>query len=127
MPVMNDNVGGFYQSIRNEYGGDIVELLKMWSNTNKKLAAMRNRRIFLLKCRQKQISPNHIANNFKFLHALKVDRNPFFRDIDKLTSRFQKSVLNVEVNITIWKIKKLEYDCNIIRNKLVTSIPPQIV
>ncbi|XP_044761573.1 uncharacterized protein LOC123318845 [Coccinella septempunctata] len=123
---MNDNVGGFYQSIRNEYGGDIVELLKMWSNTNKKLSAVRNRIVFLLKCRQKQISPSHIANNFKFLHTLKADRNPFFRDIDKLISRFQKSVLNVEIDITIWKIKKLEYDYNTIRNKLVTSIPPQL-
>lgn len=62
-----------------------------------KLVALRNRRIFSLKCRQHYIFPNHISNSFKCTYALLVDNNPFEMEVDNMINRFKKSMLNIEI------------------------------
>ena len=117
---------GFFQQIQNTYGRNVVQLLKSWISINKKLAALKNRRIFLLQCRQKNIFPNHITNNMKCLYSLKSERHPYLKEIDNVLYKFKKSVLNVEIKITIWKLNNAETELNCIKNTTVELLPNDI-
>lgn len=55
---------GFFEHIKNTYGEDVVEILKLWSKTSNKLATIINQKIFLLNCRKQNVYPNHIQRNF---------------------------------------------------------------
>ena len=61
---------GFYQTMKQQYGAESVRLLKHWASLNIKLSSQRNRKIFLLSCRKNGVSPTHICNNMKNIHAI---------------------------------------------------------
>ena len=108
------------------YGQDVLQLLKTWININKKLAALRNRRVFLLQCRQRNISPNHITNNMKCLYSLKSEQHPYLSEVNNILDRFKRSVLNIEIKITIWKLNSMEKKLTDIKNTAVGCLPNDV-
>lgn len=117
---------GFFQHILNTHGRDVLNLLKTWMNTNKKLAAIKNRRIFLLQCRTKKVFPQHITNNMNCLNSLKSENHPFLNEIDKIVFKFKKNILNLEIKITVWKLKKLEQELNEIKTTVSDFLPTSV-
>lgn len=118
---------GFFHFIDNTYGVDTTRNLKTWLNLDYKLASSRNRRVFLLQCRTKGIIPNHIKNNIKCLFTTLTDENPFQNETDRILNRFRKSVLNLEIKITIWKIKDLESKLAHVKSKISDILPLNIL
>lgn len=117
---------GFFHNITTEYGYDVVGLLKSWMNINRRLALARNRRIYLLTCRTKNVSPKHIANNIKCIDTLYAEESPYTNDIANVKIRFQKSVLNLEIKIILWKLKRLEKEISSIKAKIENRIPADV-
>ncbi|KAJ8974009.1 hypothetical protein NQ317_007629 [Molorchus minor] len=56
---------GFYQDIKDRFGYSTMMRLKTVTNTNCKLATLRNRQTFLIKCRKYNIFPKHITDGVK--------------------------------------------------------------
>lgn len=112
------NSTGFLQQMKNIYGQQIVFLLKDWLNFTKSLASMINRRIFLLQCRMKNILPNHIVNNVNCVYTLQTEDHPFKKESNILLRKFRKSVLNLEIKITIWKITQLKTKIKLIEDEV---------
>lgn len=116
----------FFQQIRTIYGEYYVCLCKEQLNLTKTLANLRNRKMFLLQCRSKNIIPNHINNNIKCVLHVQTDNHPFNNLMDKSIRKFRKSILDIEIKITLWKIesisKKLNYNWLIIEGKIVAVI-----
>ncbi|XP_072387376.1 uncharacterized protein [Diabrotica undecimpunctata] len=100
---------GFYEDIRLQYGPLLVSYLKEWANVNTKLAALRNRKTFLIKCRNADCFPNHITNSLTNVNNLLHHRRG---EIDfraqGLSKRFGKNILNLEIKITFADINHLE-------------------
>ncbi|KAH0546617.1 hypothetical protein KQX54_012283 [Cotesia glomerata] len=94
--------------MRIAHGDEVVRSLKEWSNNLIKLAALINRRIFLLKCRANNIIPKHISNNIKCIVSLSIEDHPFKKMSDKLITGFQNSVLSLEIKVTLWKLEQLK-------------------
>ncbi|XP_015120513.1 uncharacterized protein LOC107043495 [Diachasma alloeum] len=88
---------------------------------------MRNTRVFLLECKRNNIAPSHIAKNIKAVTFLQFQDHPFKNDTDKLVGRFSKPVLNLEIKITIWRIKQLEGECLRLKHDLGDNISPELM
>lgn len=118
---------GFFNNARNTYGQQTVDLLKDWFNCSKKLASMVNRRIFLLQCRMKNVFPNHIINNVNCIYTLQIEENPYKKETDSILKKFRKSILNLEIKITIWKVSKLETKIKFIEEKVKESMEVSVI
>ncbi|XP_044760971.1 uncharacterized protein LOC123318413 [Coccinella septempunctata] len=101
---------GFYNDILILFGIAVVEHFKNLSKDNKKLASAINNRIFLLRCRKNNIFPSHICNEVKCVYSLFRDNHPYRNKIDNIVNRLKKEILNLEIKVVNWKIKRLEMD-----------------
>lgn len=119
--------GGFFRHIQDTYGRDTVRLLKLWINIEKKIASLKNRRIFLLQCRSKKLCPSHISNNMKCLYSLKAENHPYLKQIENIVNRFEKSVINIEIKITIWKLRNFENELKQTKNTVSDLLPMEIL
>ncbi|XP_044751669.1 uncharacterized protein LOC123311665 [Coccinella septempunctata] len=121
---MDDNMqhnlfrGGLFQHIRSEHDDVTYRDCKSLVNSRKKMASLINRRIFLLRCRTEDIFPKHIVNNIKQIFSLQVETHPYNRLVDRTLHKFRKSLLNIEIKITIWKIQKTENNIQRLNNLL---------
>lgn len=107
---------GFFHNIHRNYGSNALRLVKSWITLDKKLASLRNRRIFLLQCRRENLIPNHIINNMRCLYSLKSENHPYNNKLDNMFNKFQRSILSMEIEITIHRLKKLESELNEVKN-----------
>ncbi|KAI4476739.1 hypothetical protein M0804_013356 [Polistes exclamans] len=96
--------------------------IKNWLNELLKLSAYKNRLIFLLNCKYKQVYPKHILNNLKCLYALQAEQHPYIRETDILIKSLKYKIVNLEIRITAWKIRTIEKNirntCNYLEKKL---------
>lgn len=99
---------GFFAEVRRQYGTQATDVLNEIKDRNSKLSNLRNRRIFLLRCRTRQVIPKHIVNNVKCVWSLFGNNKKFYNKINGITSRLKKSILNIEIAITEDEIKGLE-------------------
>lgn len=104
---------GFFEDIALTYGWQVTKGLKNWANINNKLASQRNRRIFLLSCRKKGITPKHITNNTKktTLH-IEFTEGRSGQLVDNLHRRLDVKLLNIEIKIVHETISRLEQVLN---------------
>ncbi|XP_044766200.1 uncharacterized protein LOC123322322 [Coccinella septempunctata] len=122
--------GGLFIIIKERHGNIIYGRCKDFVNGHRKLARLTNRRIFLLRCRRERIFPNHIIHNINQIYSLEVEEHPFRNKIGKILSRFRNSILNVEIKITIWNLRKTNqrlresdaFLANLISPSLVSSL-----
>lgn len=116
---------GFFANIKDTYGQNTFSLVKQWANNTGKLANLKNRRIFLLKCRSRGLIPKHVNVHIKCMYPLQMDNHPFTKQVDKIEEKFKKSVLNLEIDITIWKLKNIDKEIEVTKNLLKNFIPQE--
>lgn len=117
---------GFFKHIRQEYGMVNWQNTKTYFNLTKKLASMINRRIFLLRCRTYGVFPKHITNNVSNINNLMTGPHPFTTKANKLLESLKKSILNIEIDITCWKIKQLRTQTSHNERSLRLRLPQDI-
>ncbi|KAJ8977218.1 hypothetical protein NQ317_002470 [Molorchus minor] len=115
---------GFYQTVAQQYGIETVVLFKKWGNTNIKLAASRNRKIFLLNCRRLGIVPTHITNNTQNVENLiDIHDGRTGQEIHNFNNRLKNKILNLEIKITHGNLTKLERSINQLQIQLENKVP----
>lgn len=119
---------GFYQTILQQYGAEVVRLLKQWATLNNKLASLRNRKIFLLACRSQGLIPTHIKNNTKALpNLIETTNGRIGQETLDFLLRLDKKILNFEINVTYKNVERTERSLKEITVKLKSKIPHNIV
>lgn len=119
---------GYYQDINRKYGLNTTHILKQWANHTTKLAAMKNRRIFLLRCRKENVIPNHITRNNKMItKLLTTEDHKISNKINLFNKKLTKHILNFEIEITCSNIKSIENIINRFRQSASKLLPNYIV
>ncbi|XP_062711099.1 uncharacterized protein LOC134289353 [Aedes albopictus] len=80
---------------------------------------MVSRKKFLLACRRKGIFPPHISKALKCTHEMIAENGPFVNKVDRMINRFKKSILNLEIKQTFYKIGTL--------HRKIQDITPTII
>lgn len=109
---------GYLNLIQKNYGTSIAFLFKTFMNINSKIANFTSRKTFLIRCRKYGIFPPHIINNIKCLFTNMEPNMPFNNKIRNIQDDIKRKILNVEIEITFWKITSLTKTLNTIRNQL---------
>lgn len=118
---------GFFTSIRNTYGNDLVKELKMWTNLVSKIAAVRNRRIFLLKCRSLNVKPTHITSGIKNVNQLlSQSRGRVRSEVQRFNEGVTRKIINLEIKITHTQIDYYEKQLDDIKSKVKNALPLHI-
>ncbi|XP_062558253.1 uncharacterized protein LOC134223130 [Armigeres subalbatus] len=117
----------FFQYIDQNFGHDTVHTMKIFATNNKKLANLENRKSFLIKCRRQGVFPAHIVNSFKCVHELLAENGPYINKIDRAINRFKKSILNLEIKQTFYKIRKTRNRMNEMRTCIRSRTSESIV
>lgn len=94
--------------VRHHYGRETLKLIKRYNVTNRKHAMLVSRKIFLIKCRKLLIFPSHIAKGFKIVLRLLEDNCELNSKILRMLNNFKKRFLALEIDITMWKLHRLE-------------------
>lgn len=119
---------GFYQTICRQYGAHTVSLMKQWARTNMKLASFKNRRIFLLTCRQLGLTPQHIqANTNNIGEMILVEDGGTGQGIKNFRLRLVGKIINFEISTTIKTINCLERSLIQLSQNLSELLPNHIV
>lgn len=115
---------GFYQDIHRLFGYETMVNLKKWANINIKLAAVRNRKIFLLQCRRQGTIPTHIINNTRNIETLiDVHNGRTGQQVNSFAKRLKNKILNLEVKITHNNQNALERSLEQVQTTLVNTLP----
>ena len=112
--------------IDNEFGGTVKTDLKQYAEHNRKLSCMEVRKEFLLKCRRNGIFPSHIQNSFKCLFDLMEERSPYLQKLESCVSRFKKTILNLEIKHTYYKLKVYKSRCEELRETIQAHLPSSV-
>ncbi|KAG5870716.1 hypothetical protein JTB14_022987 [Gonioctena quinquepunctata] len=94
------------------------------ANTNTKLASLRNRRTFLIKCRKHNLIPQHISHGIKNVVDLTAAAigKPLHHTA-QFNNRLGNNLLNLEIKITHDSIRILERVAIIIKADIDNLIP----
>lgn len=98
-------------------------MFKEYANNNRKLANAITRKEFLIRCRSSGLVPNHIINTFKCTFSLLEAQSPYTGKLQGILDRFQRSVLNVEIQNTFNKISKLTSQQSVLKQHIMSATP----
>lgn len=112
---------GFYNNIIKTYGYETLNILRRYSITIKKLAHMKNRKIFLIRCRSENVLPK-----FTKLKVSGDGNQSNTIKINKLQQKYQKNLLNIHITETFQKIQHITYFINQLTFHIKNSIPPNL-
>lgn len=120
---------GFYGNITTMYSQNESIKLKTWSTNNIKLASARNRRIFLLECRRRNLVPNHVNHSIKSVQKLfEIEGGKTLnRRIDNFNNRLTNSISRLEINHVNLKITFLEKANRDIMKILGNILPQEMI
>jgi hypothetical protein len=94
--------------------------MKSYTHCNEKINLLKNRRVFLLRCRKNGIYPNNIIQGTKIYSKLMTKSDSILRKIQYNQEKAKNKLLNIEISITIHELKiwngQLEYTKKIIQN-----------
>jgi hypothetical protein len=113
----------FYDNIRLTYGPKTLIDFKLYNKNTTKLASIRARKDFLIHCRKQLLLPKHIKTSLKSLDVLFTQDHPYINKLDNMFNVFKRKVLNLEIKITFFTIKKLVMQRESIRNTISSSTP----
>lgn len=121
-------MGSFYERVRTTFGHQVVQQMKLFSITNKKLAAQRNRRIFLLECKRCNVVPNFIERNTHKLWNIPqhIGRHNT-PQLQTLSNQVNSKLLRITIRDTNSFISKLESKLNNITLFLQNSLPFHVI
>ena len=114
----------FFETIRKQYGKDIVQAMKLFSKTYNKLVNLRNRRNFLLRCRTEDIIPSFLNFKANHLNFYTTDNRQKFEK--NVLLKFKVSSLNLLISDVIKQIKILEQDLGKFKQNIYNSIQENI-
>lgn len=119
---------GFFEDIAADFGHEAVSSLKFWAKLNTKMASCRNRRIFLLQCKNNHIIPRHIKQNVRCLYTnLDTDPELLIGRITNFNRRLSIKVISMEIRITEHKLHYIQNKIDEIKSKLKSVLPSFIV
>lgn len=118
---------GFFEEIGRNFGHPTVNLLKKMCRLNTKLAKLKNRLTFLIKCRRNGLFPPHIGNCSKnWINLLETDSSILLRRLESLKDRWAVSTLNLEIKITIDNLSKIKVSFNNLSNRIKALLPSNV-
>ncbi|XP_044749738.1 uncharacterized protein LOC123310338 [Coccinella septempunctata] len=99
--------------------------MKEWSNNNRKIAGLLNRKIFLLECKRLKLTPNHIGAGVKSVLSLFefYVGNKFNRRVTDFNKKLVHKLLSLEVEHTHLKISHVQKEKAYIEEKLEHLVP----
>ena len=118
---------GFLNKIRDSFGNSTVLIFKEHMKINSKLSSYSSRKSFLVKCRRFGLYPTHIIKNLKCLFNNLEPNMPLNNKIQKIEEDFKRRILNVEIEITYWKISSLNKTLIALKNQLQSTNVPVII
>lgn len=93
---------GFFHDMEQAYGAEATALLRAYNRNLPRLASLKNRRIFLLKCRKHGFYPNHILNRTQsFSQVFEYHDARSGQLVRNFNSRLVHRILSMEISITI--------------------------
>lgn len=99
---------GFFNTIRINHGQQIVQLLKAISGNKRRIGKLKNRRIFLLRCRSEKLMPKHIIYSTQHLFDSLNTTGMNIHKLNNLIKRIQRDLLNMEISTTIRNLIKMK-------------------
>lgn len=111
----NSRESSFFSAIKRTYGHNACKRYKQYTKDINRLASFTSRKYFLLQCRRENIFPSHILNNVNCLFQTIECNTPFNNEISKIITSFRKKILNIEIKITFWNIKKIKSALDVTR------------
>ncbi|XP_044766380.1 uncharacterized protein LOC123322469 [Coccinella septempunctata] len=115
---------GFFENIQHNYGRNKVTQMKEFMNNLRKIANLRNRRIFLLRCRQEGIQPKHIDSGMKRIcQQLEYKDGKTAQQMNKFTIKLGHKVTNKEIELTHKNLKYLENRQQTLTQLISTDLP----
>ncbi|XP_044751730.1 uncharacterized protein LOC123311725 [Coccinella septempunctata] len=117
---------GFYQDIAARFGHDAVHNMKLWAINNTKLANFRNRRIFLLQCKNNGLIPQHITEGSKCIYGFVDISGHTVQDIEKFNDKLRSKILSLEIKFAERRVAQLERKLKECMGALRNQIPPDV-
>lgn len=104
-----------------------MELFKQWNKSTSKSARLTNRRVFLHKCKEYGVHPNHISNNTRGLFSLFGDGNQGIqRKVTELNLRLGLKIINLEISHVNYQLSKISKLKSSLKSKLQQVVPQYI-
>lgn len=118
---------GFYQTIQNTFGVEVMKAMKRWASLNSKLASQLNRKHFLLRCRRVHLPPFHIRNNMtKIKNSLATANWRLNQELTRFNCRLENKIINLEIKICYSNISKIKECIHNIKSFVISIIPAYI-
>ena len=115
---------GFFNTIRQQYGYDTMIQMKSMATNNIKLARLANRRTFLIKCRRMNVIPRHLQDGSKRItNLLDTTENRLVSKVNNWCKKITTTTLNLEIQITLNNISKLESALVLAHNTIKNCLP----
>lgn len=118
---------GFFNEVRNTYGPGTATAMKRFSSNQCKLAALQNRRNFLIICRRQGIRPHHIMARTRDVHNVFQYRDAGTASrVQQFENRLGNRILNLEISITVKNIAFLNHTLEILESEIVGVLPNNV-
>jgi hypothetical protein len=125
--MMNDDPC-FFQNIQIQYGVEVRKHLNHYKNISRKISMCKPRNNFLLRCRKFQIFPRFINDKIHhFFSSLFKQNHPYQKNIEEIKQRLRKSILNLEIKICNFELRKLQGQFCTTSQFLENSLPPGVL
>lgn len=110
-----------YRQLTDLYGRHAVGSLKEYENCSRRLTKLKNRRIFLLRCKHEGVTPTFLS--FNFSHVKFDSVNSRQRCNNFILPHFIRQLLNLLISDTTCTIKNLQKRLNDIEKTIETNLP----
>lgn len=117
----------FFQFIQQTFGDNIHAMMSHYANLIDTKAATTSRRIFLLCCRAKQVTPNFIKNKLKIFDSFYQQNTLNSKKIDSMKQDCCKTLLNTEISLCVVKFKRIESDIVKCEAELKRQLPESLI
>lgn len=118
---------GFYDDIRRTYGAETTTRMKKYHSNQYKISSLKNRKLFLIKCRSHALLPHHIAENIgRTFETIEYMDPRTAQQIRNQCKRLGNKILSMEISVTIKNLNRLlSYQAQI-KDSLIGSLPGDI-
>lgn len=114
-----------YDSLEESYGHDIVKTLKNYETTTRKIVKLKNRRIYLLRCKTEDVTPNFLK--LKLSHVCFQNVNLERRYQKHILPKFKFNLINMLITDTTITLKELNHNAKKTKNELTLKAPTAII
>ncbi|XP_044764459.1 uncharacterized protein LOC123321021 [Coccinella septempunctata] len=110
---------GFFEDMRNIHGQQLVVNLKEYNNNLHKISNLKNRRIFLLRCREQMITPTHLQGCIKRLDSMIEFKDARTgQQVKEFNSKLGRKILTFQIDITIKNLRFLDSRQSVLDNSI---------